>query len=48
MVDSKPEAVLLIGPYGSGMTSVAVEMAELIEDRDVPYAAIDLDWRAWA
>jgi gluconate kinase len=42
------EAVLLIGPYGSGKTSVAEEMAEVLEERGVRYAAIDLDWLAWA
>src|ERR1700752_1359365 len=48
MADDHPEAVLLCGAYGTGKTSVAAEMAELLEARDVPYAAIDLDWLAWA
>jgi predicted kinase len=48
MTDVEPEAVLIIGLYGSGKSSVAAEMAELLEARDVPYAAIDLDWLAWA
>ena len=48
MSDQSTEAVLLIGVYGSGKSSVAAEMAELLEARDVPYAAIDLDWLMWA
>jgi len=48
MAEDHPEAVLLCGAYGTGKTSVAAEMAELLEARDVPYAAIDLDWLAWA
>jgi hypothetical protein len=41
------EAVLVIGPYGSGKSSVIAEMAEMLERRDLPYAAIDLDWLCW-
>jgi hypothetical protein len=48
MKKEHPEAVLLSGAYGTGKSSVAAEMAELLEARDVPYAAIDLDWLAWA
>jgi gluconate kinase len=46
--DEASEAVLLSGAYGTGKSSVAAEMAELLEARDVPYAAIDLDWLMWA
>jgi len=48
VVEQHPEAILICGAYGSGKSSVAAEMAELLEARDVPYAAIDLDWLAWA
>jgi hypothetical protein len=48
MTTDHPEAVLLCGAYGTGKSSVAAEIAELLEARDVPYAAIDLDWLAWA
>jgi adenylylsulfate kinase-like enzyme len=48
MADDAPEAVLLSGAYGTGKSSVAAEMAELLEERGLPYAAIDLDWLAWA
>ena len=40
-------AVLLTGVYGSGKSSVAVEMATEFERRSMPYAAIDLDWLRW-
>lgn len=42
-----PEAVLLTGPFGSGKSSVAVEIADVLEERGVLYAAIDLDWLCW-
>jgi hypothetical protein len=48
MTEADPEAVLICGAYGTGKSSVAAEMAELLEARDVPYAAIDLDWLMWA
>ena len=48
MTEEHPEAVLICGAYGTGKSSMAAEMAELLEARDVPYAAIDLDWLAWA
>ena len=48
MVETDPEAVLITGAYGTGKSSVAVEMAEVLDARDVPLAAIDLDWLIWA
>ena len=48
MAEEHPEAVLICGAYGTGKSSMAAEMAELLEARDVAYAAIDLDWLAWA
>jgi len=41
-----PRAVLLTGPYGVGKSSVAEEIADVLEGQ-VPFAAIDLDWLAW-
>jgi chloramphenicol 3-O-phosphotransferase len=41
-----PHAIVIIGPYGSGKSSLAGEIAELVEG-DLPYAAIDMDWLAW-
>ena len=43
----EPEGVVLTGAFGSGKSSVATELAEVLEDRGVPYAAIDLDWLSW-
>lgn len=47
MADSL-EGLLLTGVYGSGKSSVAEEIAEILEGRDIVYAAIDLDWLAWS
>ncbi|HEY7132864.1 MAG TPA: hypothetical protein VH440_11465 [Candidatus Limnocylindrales bacterium] len=41
-------ALLLTGVYGAGKSTVAAEIADLLDARDEPYAAIDLDWLAWA
>jgi hypothetical protein len=43
-----PEAVLITGVYGTGKTSVTEELAAMLDARDAPYAAIDLDWLIWA
>ena len=40
-------AVLITGVYGSGKSSVAAEVAHLLEKRGLPYGAIDLDWLGW-
>jgi uncharacterized protein YdhG (YjbR/CyaY superfamily)/gluconate kinase len=39
--------VLVTGVYGSGKSSVAAELADLLERREVAYGAIDLDWLTW-
>jgi len=44
---SEPEAVLFTGLFGSGKTSVAIEIADVLEKRDDPYALIDLDYLCW-
>ena len=41
-----PHAILIIGPYGSGKSSLAGEIADVLEGQ-LPYAAIDMDWLAW-
>ena len=41
-------AVLIIGAYATGKTALASEIAEMLEVEGRPYAAIDLDWLAWA
>jgi hypothetical protein len=41
------EAVLLTGLFGVGKSTIAAEMADLLEDAGVLYAALDLDWLTW-
>lgn len=41
-----PRAILITGPFGAGKSSLAGEIADLVEGT-IPYAAIDLDWLAW-
>ena len=41
------EAVLLTGLFGVGKSTIAAEMADLLEDAGLPYAALDLDWLTW-
>jgi hypothetical protein len=42
------EGVLLTGVYGSGKSSVAEEIAYLLEQRGEEYALLDLDYLSWA
>jgi len=42
------EGVLLTGVYGLGKSSVAEEIAYLLEQRGEPYALLDLDYLSWA
>jgi len=42
------EGVLLTGVYGSGKSSVAQEIAYLLEQGGEPYALLDLDYLSWA
>jgi len=42
------EGVLVTGVYGSGKSSVAEEIAYLLEQRGEPYALLDLDYLSWA
>jgi hypothetical protein len=46
--ETEPRAVLITGVYGTGKSSLAAEIADILEARDLPYAAIDLDWLSWA
>ena len=41
------EAVLLTGLFGVGKSTVAADMADLLEDSGIVYAALDLDWLTW-
>jgi hypothetical protein len=40
-------AVLITGVYGSGKSSVAQEIAHLLEERNAAYALLDLDFLGW-
>jgi hypothetical protein len=40
-------AVLITGVYGSGKSSVAQEIANLLEKQNAPYARLDLDFLGW-
>jgi len=41
------EALLITGLFGSGKSSVAVEVGQILEERGRRYAVIDLDWLCW-
>jgi chloramphenicol 3-O-phosphotransferase len=47
MPGRSPEAVLITGLFGTGKSSVAAEIADILEKQGLPYAALDLDWFAW-
>ena len=40
-------AILLTGTMGSGKTAVTIAIGELLEQREQPYALVDLDWLGW-
>jgi adenylylsulfate kinase-like enzyme len=42
-----PDGVLITGVYGSGKSSVAAEIAYVLERRRQPYALLDLDYLGW-
>jgi hypothetical protein len=44
---SDPQAVLITGLFGTGKSSVAIEIADVLEKRELPYAVVDLDWLCW-
>jgi hypothetical protein len=41
------EGVLVIGTYGAGKSTVAVELATLLERQRTPYALVDVDFIGW-
>jgi len=46
--DRRAEGVQLTGVYGSGKSSVAQEIAYLLEQQGEPFALLDLDYLSWA
>jgi adenylylsulfate kinase-like enzyme len=44
---SDAHAVLITGAYGTGKTSLVEEIADILEQRRVRFAALDLDWLGW-
>lgn len=46
--EPRADALLINGVYGTGKTTVMAEMADILEAIGIRYAAIDLDWLAWA
>ena len=47
MTERSAEGVLLTGVYGSGKSSVAAEIAFLLEEQGAPFALLDLDYLSW-
>jgi adenylylsulfate kinase len=47
MTGEDARAVLLTGPVGCGKTAIAMELGELLAERDLPSAVLDLDWLGW-
>ena len=45
---SQAEGVLITGVYGSGKSSVAAQIAYLLDQQDTPFALLDLDYLSWA
>lgn len=41
------QAVLVIGVYGAGKSTVVADIGDLLEKRGVPYGVLDVDWLAW-
>src|SRR3712207_1071661 len=39
---------LIVGPYGTGKSTVAAEIADALEGADLPFALLDLDFLSWA
>lgn len=47
MTEHGVDSVLITGVYGSGKSSVAAEITYLLEQRNRPYAFLDLDYLGW-
>jgi hypothetical protein len=44
---SGAQAVLLTGLFGTGKSTVAADLADVLEAAGVTYAVLDLDWLTW-
>jgi hypothetical protein len=44
---SQAEGVLITGVYGSGKSSVAAEIAYLLEQQERPFVLLDLHYLSW-
>jgi chloramphenicol 3-O-phosphotransferase len=47
-MQSRVETLVLSGVHGAGKSSVTEEIADMLEARGAPFAAIDLDWLTWS
>jgi len=43
-----PQAILITGVYGVGKSTMAAQVADLLEAQGAQFAALDLDWLSWA
>jgi chloramphenicol 3-O-phosphotransferase len=43
----KIPVLVITGPVGVGKTSVAASVSEILDERGIPHACIDLDWLRW-
>lgn len=41
------EALAITGAYGTGKSTLAAQIGDILDDSTVRYAAIDLDWLGW-
>jgi hypothetical protein len=48
VTSNEPLAVVLTGVFGVGKSTVLAELADRLEHVGAHYAALDLDWLAWA
>jgi hypothetical protein len=47
-LSNSPEAILISGVYGIGKSTMCGQIADLLDEPRVHYAALDLDWLVWA